>query len=171
MKGSTQFPRHSRDPEADASGCDARAECRASGAPVHCIPRWAERYLSIRFMRAGRKYPDLDCWGLVRLVLFEQAGVHVPAYGDVAAGELLRIARMIESASSVPPWIEVKTSKAFDVVKMRGENGRAETHVGIMVNNTHMLHVEEASDAAIVPLDHLSVSSRVIGFYRHEALA
>lgn len=136
------------------------------------IPRWAERYALIRFKKAGRDYPLLDCWGAIRLVLSERAGIEVPAYGDVAAGELLKIARTIEAESSGRPWIEVKGApKIFDVVKMREDGGRAETHVGIMVSGTHMLHVEEASDASIVPLGDVSVRSRVIGIFRHEALA
>lgn len=139
-------------------------------------PRWAERYALCRFKEGGRDWPNVDCWGVIRLVLKEQVGIEVPTYGEVSARGLLAVAKTIEADSSIRPWVKVDVPQTFDIVKMNGDRQadrrtRPEVHVGIMVSETDMLHVELVTDhAVIVPLSHPSVACRFIGVYRHEAL-
>ena len=40
-------------------------------------------------------------------------------------------------------------------------------HVGVMVDEKHMLHIEHKTDSVIVPLTHHTVQTRVAGFRRH----
>lgn len=43
---------------------------------------WADGYVGLPFKKMGRDRSGLDCWGLVRLILDEQAGVLLPAYSE-----------------------------------------------------------------------------------------
>lgn len=53
--------------------------------------------------------------------------------------------------------------QAFNVVLMRGStDSSAEVHVGVMINATRMLHVEETSHVVIVPVTHWTVASRIL---------
>jgi hypothetical protein len=65
----------------------------------------------------------------------------------------------------------------LDVVVMTGRlraNGttrRMPVHVGVMVDNVRMMHIEEGIDCVQVPLFHPSVKFRIQKVYRHKALA
>lgn len=139
------------------------------------IPRWVERWVGRPFDAADRE-PGCHCWGLVRRVLAEQRGLALPAYSETSAEDLVAVARDIRRGSrDNAPWrrIEPAESGPLDVVLMTalaagGE--RAPIHCGILVTKLHVLHVERAAAAVVVPLDHWCVRNRVVGFFRHETL-
>lgn len=131
-------------------------------------------YVGIAWMENGRDRAGVDCWGLVRLVLAEQAGFWLPSYGEIGHVSLLAIARAMEFERASPDWIDLtdQARRLLDVVVMRrlGEAGSRPVHCGIMVSERQMLHVERASDSHRVYLDHPSVRSRILGIYRHKTL-
>lgn len=129
---------------------------------------WAEQYLGIPYAEGGMTHEGCNCWGLVRLVLAEQAGIAMPAYGDLPARQIGDVARGIIPADVVSDWVKIAPAEAeaLDVVLMRGVE---RLHCGILVDRDRILHVETHTDAVVVPRDHYSVAPRVVGHYRHRS--
>lgn len=147
---------------------------------------WEAGYVGRPYAESGA-LPGFHCWSLVRHVYAHHAGIQVEAYGDVAAADLLAVARKMGSGAGLPPFstriaiedaLEARAAQEFDVVVMRarlptldGRRGRsANMHVGIMVDTLQMIHTEMGVDVTYVPLTHDSVRWRIVALYRHEAL-
>ncbi|OJU12760.1 MAG: hypothetical protein BGN85_08845 [Alphaproteobacteria bacterium 64-11] len=132
-------------------------------------------YVGIPFVDGGRTIAGCDCWGLVRLVHEREAGIELPDYGEIGAFELAVVARHMRYDADADPWVKVSNlpRRTFDVVVMRrfGDHGRAPIHVGIMVSDRHMLHVENPADSHLVTLEHPTVKPRILEVYRHRRLA
>ncbi|WP_439561161.1 hypothetical protein [Roseinatronobacter sp.] len=117
---------------------------------------WWGRYI-------GLPYEQAHCWELVRRVYAERLGVQLPAYGEVDARDLVRVAREIDRGQD--RWQPVDLPAEYDGVLMRGRRGI--WHVGVMTDARHVLHTERATSAVRVPLDHLSIKGRIAGFRRY----
>src|SRR5262249_47803278 len=158
--------RHYRGLGLSAAGVAGRAG--AAGHLPRIIPmRWAEQYIGLPFKDFGRDFNGVDCWGLVRLVLKRECDIEVPSYGEISARDLI-VSKTIKQESSSEPWSEVRRNdvQAFDVALLRGRP----MHVGIMISPELLLHVEEKTNAVLLPLTHFSVAGRLIGFRRHRDL-
>lgn len=127
-------------------------------------------YVGLPFKANGVDRRGLHCWGLVRLVLKERCGVDLPAYSDISATDLLAVSRRMEAGKGADDWRPVTEPEAFDVVLMRAAGRPAVVHCGIMANRSALLHVEEATDSVLVPLQHPLIRHRIAGFFRHQAL-
>ncbi len=128
---------------------------------------WWERYIGLPF---GEAPGQVTCWGLVVLVYRRELGIELPLYGEISAHDLIRIAKAMKAGDVDDGWRVVGVPRAFDVVAMRGPTGgSAVVHVGVMIDHSRMLHVEEASDAAIVPVSHWTVAARITGYRRRAA--
>jgi cell wall-associated NlpC family hydrolase len=131
-------------------------------------------YVGIPFRDGGRDREGCDCWGLVRLVYRDVAGIDLPSYGEIGATELLAIAREVGAAIRGDPWrcVTDDPRRPLDVVVMarQGHAIRAAFHVGVMIDGKRVLHTEQMTDSHTVPIDHPSLASRIIGFYRHRLL-
>ena len=124
---------------------------------------WFAPYVGLPF---GQGPGQVTCWGLVRRVYADCLGVDLPAYGEISAHDLARIARAMKAGAD-DGWRQVADPRAFDVALMRGPSGGSMVvHVGVMVDRLRVLHVEEAAAAAVVPVQHWTVASRVIGYRR-----
>jgi cell wall-associated NlpC family hydrolase len=129
-----------------------------------------------------------ECWSLVREVYRDRLGIDLPEHGEVsadyvAAVELIRSgdrSRLVEAQKKVMDafqagqaaecWIHVTHDpQPFDVVKMGGRNANRSRvfHVGVVVDRHRMLHIEKATGSVVVPLTHVSVAGRIIGYGRH----
>ncbi len=108
---------------------------------------------------------EVTCWSLVRDVYRDRRGVTLPEYGEIDARDLVRIAAAMEAGAD-DGWAPVDPPRELDVVLMRGWRGRGVVHVGVMVDDRRLLHVEEASATVVVPLTHRSVARRIVGFRR-----
>ena len=95
-----------------------------------------------------------------------QCGITLSSYGDISARDLLRVTQTIKEKSSAEPWHPVAQPQAFDVALMRGRP----MHVGIMVDDSHVLHVEQATAAVLVSISHPAISFRLLGFRRHREM-
>ncbi len=129
---------------------------------------WAEKYVGLPFIDGGRDWKGVDCWGLVRLILRIECGIIVPSYGEISAEELVKVAKEVAGESSKEPWLPVIHAQAFDVAVMHRR--RAPIHVGIMVDNKNLLHIERATNAVLIDIKHPSVSFRSVSYFRHREL-
>lgn len=131
-------------------------------------------FVGIPFVDGGRDRSGCDCWGLVRLVHSEVAGIELPSYGEISARELLAVSRRMDAAVQADPWRDVsgEPRRVMDCVVMKSLSGAENRawHCGIMMDEKRMLHTEKGADSHTVPLGHPSVASRIIGFFRHEEL-
>ena len=121
---------------------------------------WWAQYVGIPF---GDGPGELHCWGLVRAVYLDRLGVDLPAYGEISAHDLLRAARAM-AAGKDDGWREVTDIQALDVCLMGSV--RLVVHVGVMIDSRRLLHVQEASAAVVVPVTHISVAGRIMGYRR-----
>ncbi len=127
---------------------------------------WWERYVGLPF---GEGPGEVTCWGLVVAVYGSELGIELPLYGEISARDLIRIAKAMKAGDD-DGWRVPAVPGAFDVVAMRGPTGgSAVIHVGVMIDGTRMLHVEEASHAVIVPVNHWTVARRITGYRRRAA--
>lgn len=129
---------------------------------------WTARYVGLPFVDGGRTLEGCDCWGLFRLVYAERLGLHLPSYGDTPAADLVAVTEAMSAGVAADErWLQVLEPKEYDGVLMRAYGARDPGHVGVMVDRQRLLHVEKKTAACIVPLDHYSVRSRILGFWRH----
>ena len=60
------------------------------------------RYLNTEYVRGGRTYPQLDCWGLVRLARSELFGRDkLPELADTRPCDFRRITHAVDSVSTI----------------------------------------------------------------------
>jgi cell wall-associated NlpC family hydrolase len=138
------------------------------------IPEWAARYVGVPFLDNGRSLAGCDCFGLVHLVLREQFGVELPSYvgAYASAQEMDEVSSLIAGRIPADGWRRVLDHQARpgDGIVLRVMN--RPWHVGVMVTATEFLHVSEVqSTSTIERVDGPRWKRRVVGFYRHEALA
>ncbi len=131
------------------------------------VPIWAGRYIGLPFRDHGRDRTGLDCWGLVRLVMGEQFNVALPSLSQEYEHTLALddISGVIQR--QIPAWktIPAGREKCGDVIILR-LHGQP-LHVGLVLGDRQMLHVEARIDSAIERYDSARWRNRIFGFYRH----
>lgn len=127
---------------------------------------WWGRYVGIPY---GEGDGCLTCWGLVRAAYAECLDVELPSYGEISARDLIRVARAMATGKD-DGWQRVAVPDEYDVALMCStRGGRAVVHVGIMVDNYRMAHVEQGSSVSVVPVRHPMVAHRILGYRRYAA--
>ena len=135
-------------------------------------PESFARYVGLPFRDHGRDITGVDCWGLVRLVYAELAGIELPSYteqyGCLTGYPDLALAALIRA--ELPAWSPVASGeeRALDGVALR--MGVAETHIGVVVAPGLFLHARQGSESVIERYHATAWCRRVAGFYRHAAL-
>ena len=146
---------------------------------------WATRYVGLPFLERGDTIRGVNCLGLCRLVYKERLGIEISDYGDVGAMEFAAIARTVQTNAFQDPWITIWRSdtyemlprlEAFDGILMYARlrevacGQRAVVHMGIMLDNKHLLHVEKGIDSVIRPITHKTIRHRIFAVIRHKSL-
>lgn len=125
------------------------------------------RFVGLPF---GEGPGQVTCWALVRRVHGAMFGTDLPIYGEIAAHDLVRVAREMTAGAARECWAAPEVPAAGDVVLMRSaRGGRAVCHVGILVDVARVLHAEEATGSVLVPIDHFTIRNRIAGFRRYVA--
>ena len=126
---------------------------------------------------------DMHCWGMVREVYQAAFGIALPEYGEIDAREMQAVAEaVLVGKSQTGTWTEVvpfpSNEKPFDVVVMRGwlpvaggKLRRGVVHTGLVTRRGYVMHTDLGYAVVEVPLNHLTVRSKLVGCYRHVAVA
>lgn len=131
------------------------------------VPFWAGHYIGLPFADHGRSRSGLDCWGLVRLVMAEQFGIALPSFDTEYrfAADAPQVGALVRR--EIPRWDEVPAGEErlgdIVVARLRGHP----MHVGLVLGDRRMLHVERGINSAIEPYAGPRWGARLHGFYRY----
>lgn len=130
------------------------------------IPFWAGHYIGLPFKEHGRDRSGIDCWGLVRLIFQEQMGIALPSYRYDYAGtrDAGAIGALITRVVREWETIDMPDARLGDAVVFC-VNG-APLHVGMVIGDMRMLHIERFIDSAIENYSAPRWQKRIHGFYR-----
>lgn len=129
---------------------------------------WWHEYIGAPFRDGARGPDEYDCWGLVVAVYRHHLDIALPDYGEISAADMIAVARAMNAGRDVDPWRAVTDPLPFDVATMRHPSSARVGHVGVMVDARHVLHIEAATAAAVVPVSHWSVCNRLAGYRRYD---
>jgi len=130
------------------------------------IPIWAARYVGIPFVSGGRDISGCDCYGLVRLALFDQFGYALPPLsGDYQNALVLSETEPVLKAQL--PLLAGERIKnpepgAVAVIRFQGRP----SHIGIFIDAAHILHTFHKIGAHIVRAESGSLRGGIEGVYR-----
>lgn len=128
---------------------------------------WHSSYIGLEFKLDGRDRSGIDCYGLVCLVYKEQHGIELNQFTgifiDHTPKTILKIADVMTKDRD--NWISANNIEEFDMVQLR--TGRHAFHVGVAVNNTSFIHVEDGISCVLERFDSPLWKNRVEWIYRH----
>lgn len=130
-----------------------------------------DRFIGIAHRDGGRDRSGCDCWGLVRLVYAERLGIVLPSYADgyASTDERAEIAALVAGGRMSGVWRAVDRAQEFDALLFRV--GPHASHIAVAVDARHMLHVHAKAASVITPQRDPMWRNRLVGVYRHEAIA
>ncbi len=146
-------------------------------------PSWVAGYIGIPFLDLGRDRAGCDCWGLVRLVIAEHAGLELPSLATCYGSEAnpAGVGEAVEAERRSGAWqrIEPGNERAFDVVEMSGAARIPGSgwmfgplHVGVVVAAGWLLHIERGTAAVLARYrEDQAIRRRILGFWRYGRLA
>lgn len=125
---------------------------------------WAADYVGLPYLKYGRDKSGLDCWGLVRLVYREQRKTELESLSefyqaDARSDFFARVNETFEKTAK--KWRKVDIPQAFDIAAFH-MHGMIR-HVGIVIDEKAMLHVEDKKGACIERHGRRDL----YGYYRH----
>lgn len=128
---------------------------------------WSDRYVGLPAAKLGRDRQGVDCWGLLRLVYWEELLIDLPSYaGDYTdPAERDEVSRLINAAEARGPWQPAHVIRPFDALVFGA--GTYRTHIGVAVDRRHMLHVQGRDAAKIERFDQGRWQHRFKGAFRH----
>ena len=129
------------------------------------------RYVGLPYKDKGRGPDGYDCWGLVRLVFSEQAGITLPSYVDdyVTAEDHQATADLI--AGRMEPWFEIDEKRVRPLDGVLMTRCGVERHMGLVVKRGYVLHIlPDEGLSRIESYNSVRLAKRVSRFLRHEAL-
>lgn len=134
------------------------------------VKHWSAAFIGLDWREKGRDRDGIDCWGLAALVYAEVLRIDLPSYADAYASiaERGEIAALFAADASRWPWRKVDAPEEFDIALFR--RGRLESHVGVVVATSRMLHVTEGRLSSVERYDDGRWRPRLKGFYRHAGL-
>jgi cell wall-associated NlpC family hydrolase len=129
-------------------------------------------YLKGCYLPNGRRWPEIDCWGLVCAVFAGERGIVLDPYDTTSCGDAPGFAAAVAAESRV--WTEVPLDqlRTLDVLLFR--NLGRPTHVGVIIEPPRFLHAREGAGICVVSLlDRKQPwrTKRVFAAFRHPLLA
>jgi cell wall-associated NlpC family hydrolase len=130
-----------------------------------------DEYVGLPYRDGGRGKDGCDCWGLVRLVYREKAGILLPSYSDLYHTAEDDVSNAALISGHLEPWVEIGEClvKPLDclLMKMAG----IECHIGVVQKPGYVLHTGLLMLVSRIESYHsIRLNKRVSRFMRHEAL-
>lgn len=110
-------------------------------------------YIGIPWAKDGDTVAGCSCWGIVRLFYRNQYDIELP---DITS---------VDSMAGM--WSSVPSAALGDVLLFRTSTG---PHVGIALNNTDMLHVDNFAESRIESFKGLAWKHRLRKIYRYKLM-
>lgn len=131
------------------------------------VTSWTNRYVGIPFAPFGADRSGCNCWGLVVLVYAEQLGIVLPDYAGAYTSpeEQAEVAALVSQEAADPVWNRVFDPQPLDVLLFR--RGRLDTHVGLYVDRSFMLHLTADDCAKLERFETGTWAHRLTGIHRH----
>ena len=129
------------------------------------LPAWINDYIQIPFVSGGRTKEGCDCYGLVRLVLAEHFGKHLPTldfYSDALDGS--QTGPVVDRYRPLLAGTRVDTPEPGDAVVLRFR-GR-HTHIGVVPAPGYIMHTDSPTGVVCERVDSPRIRGRVEGYYR-----
>lgn len=136
------------------------------------IPEWVRDYMDIPFEDHGRAKQGCDCYGLVRLIFWDQFGIDLPlltaGYKNTIT-DRKQIGKLVNMYKALLDVDEVTTPQLGDIaiIIRMGEP----CHVGLMVTKLLLLHTEAPGGPRLANIKHVYLRGQIEGFYRYRGLA
>ena len=121
------------------------------------------RFIGIPFIPFGRDWDGVDCWGLVYLWHKEWNKQELPQYAF--APNTTQCSAVMVAETAGPTWSKVIEPKLGDVAVFNVFN--KPMHVGLMLNEEQMLHIEKGIDSVIENITNTRWMKRLYGIYRY----
>lgn len=121
---------------------------------------WADRFVGLPYKVMGRDRHGLDCYGLVRLVLAEEAGHIFPSYLDEDP-DGATIADRARAFSTVSHG-EAKPLDVAIMLTQQLENNQwvfRPIHMGIYVKPDRVLHIDKGHSSRVQHVSKLKIES------------
>ena len=120
-----------------------------------------DQAVGVPFVPHGRDYDGWDCWGLVWRAYLDVRGIRLPSY-DAQYDQITDWRRLVRAfAAGVQEWVLTPTPSTGDVALIY-RRGLA-IHVGLIVPDRRILHVEEGVETT----QELTAHMRVEGVYAY----
>ena len=132
------------------------------------LPPWVADYVGIPWRPHGCGRDGCDCWGLVGLVMAERFGKRLPFYGrsdPYADGRYATQATFTEAQRESGLWLRTATPSVGEVALFNIAGHPV--HVGLVVGDTWMLHIDERTDACVERFTNGRWIKRLEGTYRY----
>lgn len=130
------------------------------------LPAWVGEYVGLPFRSHGRTREGVDCYGLVRLVLSERYGKHLPPLDTayLEAGDRDEVAELLRSLRPLLAGEPIAVPEPGDVavILVRG----TPCHLGLYVGDGYVLEARYGRDSVLERVSDARISRRIEGYYR-----
>ena len=127
---------------------------------------WVKKYIGIPFISNGRTLAGCDCYGLVRLVLYNEYGIKLPELSDDYSNALniSETARLFSEKLPVlaADKIPGPEEKAVVIITEHG----LPSHIGIAAGCGYILHTGVKTGSVCQRASHPGLRGRIEGYYR-----
>ena len=134
------------------------------------LDEFVDRALDVPFEERGRSYDGWDCWGLIYVAYRDLYEITLPTYtGEYHSTRRREELQDLIVQRKMGGWELSDPYRPGDValVRMMGRN----CHVGLMLSDWNMLHVQSGIMAIVEPIDRPpwrdKAYDKVEGIYRH----
>lgn len=128
------------------------------------------QYIGLPFLDKGRTIQGVDCWGLVRLILWEQFCIEVPSYSEdyITSTDKAEVSALINQESLGMEPVEQGAARPGDILVLR--LGGRPWHCALVIDPPWFLHADPHAGVVRERMDGQLWTHRVLGVYRHPHL-